>query len=335
MKLVPYSHDLDDAWDSFVANDSRNGGIFHERNFLSYHPKGRFEDASIAFFSKERIVGVLPAAKQLKEDGKVNAVSHPGSTAGGLVYHKRLGLRDVIVMLDEAIKHYLTLGYDSLELRLAEPLFSHPSDGELTFLLWHRGFRLATREISSCVYLQSDNEWIKFGRKKNMNDIRRLKKSGVVVNMVEDPTIIYPLIENNLDTRYQKKPTHSLAELTALKRKYPERINFWIAILNDKPVATVVAFVVNANGVHDFYIAQDYEYSKMQVMPLLFYEMFAYYKKKGLQWFNFGISSRGNLIKWGILEFKEHIGGRATHREVWVLDDLSSYRPYELNRELR
>jgi hypothetical protein len=327
MKLVPYSHNLDDAWDSFVVNDSRNGGIFHERKFLSYHPEGRFEDTSIAFFSNNRIVGVLPAAKQIKEDGKVNVVSHPGSTMGGLIYHKKHGLRDVLMMLEEAIQYYKDMKINSLELRIAEPIFSYPGDGELTYLLWHRGFALQSRELSSCIYLQS-SDWTEYGRKRNLDYIKSLKRSGVLVELTEDVRAAYALIENNLDKRYQKKPTHSLQELLTLKQQYPDKINIWIARFDNKAIVTVVTFVVNTRTIHVFYIAQDYEYSSMHALTLLFSEILDYYKKRGFQWFNFGISSRGDVIKWGILEFKEHIGGRATFREIWSLNDLLSYQPY-------
>ena len=114
-----------------------------------------------------------------------------------------------------------------------------------------------------------------------MNDIRRLLRSGFTVDRVDDATIVYPIISNNLDNRYQKKPTHSLNDLLDLKQRYSERIHFWVANSGEKPVATVVIFIVNKYAVHDFYIAQDYEFAKLQVMPLLFYKMFDYYKISG------------------------------------------------------
>ena len=45
-----YTKDHHKVWDQFVRTESRNGGIFQERDFLSYHPEGKFNDASLLFF---------------------------------------------------------------------------------------------------------------------------------------------------------------------------------------------------------------------------------------------------------------------------------------------
>lgn len=329
MQITPFSNIQKSEWDNFVRKESRNGGIFHERHFLDYHPLGRFNDASLVIHSRNKVVGVFPAAYLQTEQG-LKVASHPGSSGGGLIYHRKHGLRQVLEMLELILLYYRESGVASLEVRLAEPIFSELSDGELTYLLWHRGFRLATREISSCVSLQ-DFSWREFERKKNENDIRRLRKLGLKIALFEEAARIYPLIEKNLDNRHAKRPTHELAELEELKQRYPDRLHFWAAILDDMPIATIVTFAVNNTSVHVFYIAMDYTHANLQVMPLLFHDVFEYYQVIGFKWFNFGISSRGDWIKWGILEFKERMGGRATTRETWIYDDLASYVAYDFS----
>lgn len=323
---IAYAEELRDAWDYFVCHESRNGTIFHERNFLEYHPVDRFIDSSLVFLRNKRIVGVLPAA-QVKA-GEARIVSHPGSSAGGLVFQRTHTLRDVLGLLESALCYYRDKGFQSLELRLGEPIFSSPTDNELTYLLWHRGLRLITREISSCIDLSDGKSWLRYGRKKNGNDIRRLEKMGIRTVQLDDPSEIYPLIERNLNNRYKKKPTHTFSELLELKRRYPARVHFWAASFDQKCIATAVTFVANQNAIHTFYIAVDYDYARLQVMPLLFHGILAHYQQQGYRWFNFGISSRESLIKWGILEFKERLGGRATMRETWTCEDLSRYERY-------
>jgi len=323
-----YSPEFAERWDRFVKDESRNGTIFQERRFLAYHPAERFEDDSLVFVTDGIIVGVFPAAKVKSENG-YRAVSHPGSSAGGIVFHRKCGLRDVLFMLEKAIMYYQKTGIASLELRLGEPVFAYPVEGELGFMLWHRGFKLTSREISSCVNLLADQDWFDFGRKNNRTDIRRLVRKGITVELLEEPSTIYPLIYANLGNKYGKHPTHSLPELIDLKQRYPERIHFWAAMHESQPVATIVVFIANQYAVHNFYTAQGSDASKLHIMPLLFDHVFRYYKNCGYLWFNFGISSRGDWIKWGILEFKEQMGGRATIRENWVYDDLSKYIAYE------
>ena len=50
------------GWDDFVRERSRNGIIFHERQFLGYHPSDRFADRSLIFRQGQHVHGVLPAA---------------------------------------------------------------------------------------------------------------------------------------------------------------------------------------------------------------------------------------------------------------------------------
>lgn len=81
--VQPYTADQEAAWDRFVMQESGNGTFLQTRNFLNYHPAGRFEDASLIVTNEhDAIVAVVPAAVQ-QRDGKHTFVSHPGSTYGG------------------------------------------------------------------------------------------------------------------------------------------------------------------------------------------------------------------------------------------------------------
>ena len=77
--VQPYTADQEAAWDRFVMQESGNGTFLQTRNFLNYHPAGRFEDASLIVTNEhDAIVAVVPAAVQ-QRDGK------PG-LAGGVQY---------------------------------------------------------------------------------------------------------------------------------------------------------------------------------------------------------------------------------------------------------
>ncbi|HET6227682.1 MAG TPA: GNAT family N-acetyltransferase, partial [Bacteroidia bacterium] len=95
IEVKDYTGDHHKAWDEFVRNVSRNGGIFQERDFLSYHPEGKFNDASLLFFEKGTLMAVFPAAI-VSENGKEKVVSHPGSSCGGLIFHDTATLQQVL-----------------------------------------------------------------------------------------------------------------------------------------------------------------------------------------------------------------------------------------------
>jgi len=317
MQRIEYTNIHAEAWDTFVLKESRNGTIFHERNFLSYHPSDKFIDKSLLFTEGDQITGVFPAVLQ---EGNI-LCSHPGSSAGGLIFTQKAGLREVLEMLDSIIEYATQNNYSSIDIRLAENIFAWPVCDEINFALWHRGFHLKAREISSCIPLQGEYIWQDWGRKKNIFDIRKCIKEGYTVQNVSDTGLSWDIINANLNTKYQKTPTHSREELIEIKNKYPDRVDAWICYGPDgNSVGTVVCFRASAFAIHDFYIAQDYQKVKLNLLPFVFHEILTFYKNEGYLWFNFGISSRGDLIKWGILEFKERIGGRAINRDRWVLD---------------
>jgi hypothetical protein len=57
-----------DEWDNFVET-SDNGTIFHKRRFLSYHPEGKFKDASLIFRKQNKLFSIFPAV-EIERDGK-------------------------------------------------------------------------------------------------------------------------------------------------------------------------------------------------------------------------------------------------------------------------
>lgn len=328
MEVKPYTEDHHKQWDEFVRSTSRNGGIFQERDFLSYHPEGKFKDASLLFFENGSLMAVFPAAI-IPENGKEKVVSHPGSSCGGVIFHFSATLQQVLDVLESLIAFYQQNKIDSIEIRLSEPIFNAIPDEELRYLLWHRGFTIKSQEISTCVKLTEDKIWEKLCRKRNLSYIKQQEKDGVKIMETNDVDKVYPIIEMNLKVRYNRVPTHSREELMRLKEIYPERIHYWIAAKEDQVLGILVLFDVNTTGVHSFYIAKNEQYENVKAMPLLFHRAFEHYYKKGYAWFNFGISSRGEQIKWGILEFKENVGGRATARQIWYLGNIAEYKKYE------
>ncbi|TAL50386.1 MAG: GNAT family N-acetyltransferase [Chitinophagaceae bacterium] len=328
IEVKEYSEEFHRQWDDFIRTSSRNGGIFQERDFLSYHAEGKFNDASLLFFEEGELISVFPAAI-ITDNGNEKIVSHPGSSCGGLIYHNTATLKRVLEILQLLIGHYRSKNISSIEMHLAEPVFHSMPEGELTFLLWHRGFTLKTQEISSCIRLSNENSWEKLGRKKNLTDIRKLEREGYTVKTTDEAERIYPLIESNQARKYKRKPTHTLDELKMLKQIYPGRIHFHVAEINDTIAAVTVLFDVTSKAVHTFYIAQAQEFASINVFPFMFYKIFEQYQQQGFDWYNFGISSRGQEIKWGMLEFKERTGGRATTRQVWILENLSNYKKFE------
>ena len=253
------------SWDSFINNSSRNGTIFHERKFLSYHPENKFNDFSFIFETDKKIIGVLPAV--IVEDSKI--ISHPGSSCGGLVFDTHCGLKDVLSMIDLFIVTCKDAHIVNIQIRLAEAIFAWPVSDELSYALWHRGFVLQSREISTCILLSDEYNWANWGRKRNLLYIRKAEKEGYNVNLDSDTDKAWEIVNRNLNSRYQKMPTHSKEELSKLKQLYPDSIHPWVCRNSGgEELACVICFRVNKHAIHVFYISQDYEKVETRLLQL-------------------------------------------------------------------
>lgn len=332
MEIIRYSEDLAGAWDKFVRADSRNGTVFHERCFLSYH-KDRFEDCSLLAVEQPqgRILAVLPAAMVVTGDRRV-LHSHPGATYGGVVYHRDLRTRALKEVI-HGLLEYARSACQAQEVKLVLPEDFHTAEpaGELPFLLWHRGFFLDCKEVSSAAHLATIETLRDFGRTPRQY-IRSQKDArlGIEHSEVKDEPAFneaYELIRQNLSSRYGKNPTHTREELLALWGNLDGRVRVFLSRYQGQIAAAVVVFELNSRVVHDFYTAANLELSAMKPLFGLFMHIFRYYAGRGFAYFNFGISSRGKVIKWGILDFKEQLGGQIFTRDVWVLRDLSGGWP--------
>ena len=90
------------AWDNFVSS-ANNGTLFHTRRFLNYHHEGRFNDHSLEFYKKGKLVGVFPAA--LIESGdQRQLVSHPGASVGSFVVPEDLAFADALEMVEQLVR---------------------------------------------------------------------------------------------------------------------------------------------------------------------------------------------------------------------------------------
>jgi GNAT acetyltransferase-like protein len=331
IQVCPYDPSQSEPWDRFIADDSRNGGLFHERRFLSYHAPDRFRDVSLMFRDETgQLMGVLPCA-QVDLDGGGRAVeSHPGSSAGSFVFSRTARLSHVLSMVEGTAMHFRDAGFSRIGLRLPEPIFAGATTGELDFALWHQGFRLRTRELSTAIRLGDEAARTALARKKMGVEERAAQKRGVTVAQSDDTCAVWEHVARNLRERYGKSPAHSASELAHLKQQYPTRIRFWCASRDGVMLAVIVVFEVTARAAHTFYIAHDRAAATdVNPMPLLVSTICDDLTARNFSWLNFGISTRGDYVKWGILEFKEFMGGRGVCREEWELSSLTEFKPYE------
>lgn len=321
LELKRYTSKMEEEWDDFVWQ-SRNGTIFHTQRFIGYHPPGRFEDCSLMFGYKSRLVAVLPAAIQAR-DGKRILRSHPGTSYGGPVLAFEVGTEQTIEILQMLVDFAQQNSLDAVEMRIAPRVYQRYPSEELDLALAYLGFEITSVELSSAIQLSGGEEsWWQLFRSDTARSIRKaLEEDSLCVRDSDDWARYWEILEENL--RYHDvRPTHTLDEIQRLKRLFPQRIRLFASYLDDTITAGIVCFLCNDKAVHTFYHAQDYDYQRYRSLNLVIYRLMQWGYEQGYRYMNLGISTEdsGRVINPGLFRFKEGFGARGVVRKYYGLE---------------
>jgi len=315
------SHD-ETRWERFV-NASNNGSIFHTRRFLSYHPTHRFQDCSLIFEKKGKVISVMPAVSRRDEAGKLWLISHAGSSMGGLVFKKFTSLRDTFFVVESLLSFLQENKFDATQLTLP-PLVYHSNPGNyFDFALLENGFSYLKREVSSVIPLNfSESAILDAFNAEARRAVRKGMRSGVKIVESDDYATFFAILEQNLKLRHDVQPTHTIDEMRQLVNLFPDEIKLFSAEIDEEMIAGVVLFECNAKVGLAFYISHREDRQKYRGVNLLFYEVIRYCLQRKLQYLDFGIFTVNMKPNWGLARFKESFGALGVFRDTLVKSSL-------------
>ncbi len=317
--ILPKRYDQrPEQWDLFVTR-ANNGTLFHTRKFLSYHPEGRFNDHSLEFYKKEKLISVFPAAEKRIENDRW-LVSHPGASVGSLVVSEDLAFADALALVEKLIHYSKKNGFTGIRLTQPPTIYSKRLSHYIDYALIQNGFQYVKREVSSVLFLESTIEktLLKF-KPTHRTAVRKAEKSGVEIRQSEDFQSFYDILGRNLSIRHHVTPTHSLDELIALKQLFPNKVQLFGAFLKDRMIAGVVNFITTDHVVLAFYISHDNDYQEYRPINLLFFKIFEWAIAKGFDVFDFGIFTVKEEPNMGLARFKENFGASGQFRDTLEL----------------
>jgi hypothetical protein len=308
-----------EEWDEFVDN-SDNGTLFHKREFLSYHPQGRFKDASFIVVKDNKVLALYTAAV-VERDGKKILASHPGASYGSFVYKSNLNFKEAHSMVDLLLDYSKSLKVDRIQLTPPPIIYQTKYSNYIDFALVRNGFTYLKRDVSSIVQLDFNmDELLSIYRPEARTAVKKSIKKGIEIAECERFEEYYAILKKNLKLRHNVSPAHSLDELIKLKKMFPAKIRLWGAFLKDKLIAGVCNFSANPKVVLAFYISHDEEYQEYRAVNLLFYEIMKRYKEEGFRFLDFGIFTVNMEPNWGLARFKENFGARGIFRDTLIKD---------------
>jgi hypothetical protein len=317
LNIIRYREDLASQWDRFVWK-SNNGTLFHTRQFLNYHPKDRFEDNSLIFMEKDRILALFPAAVRNMMSKKILS-SHCGSSYGGFVTNESLSIQAAFDLVNALLVYAEKEAFNSVEMTPPPIIYMSRPSQYIDFALYKNSYVYKKREVSSIIPLDFPIENIlNYFKPEARTAFRKSVKSGVIIKESDDFPAFYKILQKNLALRHNVTPTHTLDELGQLKMIFPERIHLIGAFLEDQMIAGVTNFNCNDRVVLAFYISHDVEFQAYRPVNYLFYQIIRDSIKKGYHFLDYGIFTVNEDPNLGLAKFKESFGARGVFRDTYI-----------------
>jgi len=311
LEIIRYTAAKANEWNQFVSK-SKNGTFLFDRLYMDYHAD-RFQDYSLMVYRNGALYALMPA--NVTGD---TFVTHGGLTYGGLVTSSKCSASGVIEVF-EAINDKLRHEGLRRVVYKAIPWIYHllPAEEDLYALTNNCHAQLMIRDISSVIVrprILSFSESRKSG-------LRKAIRSGLVVRENQDIDAFWPILEENLTTKYGVHAVHSANELKLLQSRFPDEIKLWMVYQGDTPLGGTLLYLTR-QVLHTQYISATREGKACGAIDLLF-NVLINDVYKDYHYIDFGKStvSDSAQLNYQLIFQKEGFGARAVCYDTyeWML----------------
>lgn len=342
MQIIRYSAERRTEWDNFVEG-SKNGTFLFLRGYMDYH-SDRFADHSLMFYSeKGALLAVLPANEgfALREEGLVVSgegdrclYSHQGLTYGGFVLIDATGSAFVLELFDGTMDYLRGLGFKLWYYKQMPSVYHRCPAEEDEYALWRHKAVMDSCLISTAIPLNGAKFFPEVERRR-LRGARRAKEAGLRIVEDGDLAEFWPIMEDNLMSRYSVVPVHTLDEMRLLQSRFPDKIKCFMVEGVDgfesvdgvdgfekRWLAGCIVYIANDACVHIQYGHATPEGKKAGALDLLYLHLIDKYKDDGFCYLDFGNSNEqgGWYLNENLIAQKEGFGGRGI-----------AYKRYELS----
>ncbi|NMH26656.1 GNAT family N-acetyltransferase [Flavobacterium sp. SE-s28] len=297
-------------WDALVKQ-SRNGTFLFERAYMDYH-KDRFEDHSLLVFEDGKLVALLPA--NLEKDG---LYSHWGLSYGGFIYGIGVKLPNFLGIFQATLSYLHQNDIQALSIKEIPEIYHQVPSDEISYALF-----LAEAELTRCDTLSVIDKSNPLPVASNrMSGVKKAVSLGI--QLIESDKLDEfwnQLLIPNLAARHAASPVHSLEEMQLLKSRFPDKIRYFSALQEGKPVAGCIVFETETTA-HMQYISADENRSEHGALDFLHYQLIME-TFSGKRYFDFGTSNtnQGLNLNEGLLFWKESFGARTITQRFYKVD---------------
>nr|MBX2843939.1 hypothetical protein [Flammeovirgaceae bacterium] len=293
----------------FFIQNSQVPSLLFFRDFMEYH-SNRFQDFSLMIFEDESLFGVLPA--NIHEN---TLYSHQGLTYGGLVFNKKMNLEKAMACFHSLFDYLNQQKIDQLIYKTC-PDFAKPeqiSFEDFPFQKVHA--QLINQEISFAINL---NEPIQIQQRRK-RAINKASKLNLEIKKDENWKGFWENLENNLNSKFQAQPTHSLQEILYLKEQFPNHIHLFTCNQNTELLSGMVIFS-NSNFIHAQYISSSEKGRAIGAVDFLMNHLLNYFSN--FNYFSLGVctNKENNTINKGLMKWKEGFDAKPFTQNTYSID---------------
>ncbi|AEF81613.1 GNAT family N-acetyltransferase [Leadbettera azotonutricia] len=314
MNIISYEDKYEAQWDAFVNDTAVNGALMHTRNFLAYHPKGKFEDCSCLIFDGDELAGIVPACVKT-EAGKKAFFSHAGASYGGIVVnHEYYNGKKVIEMVDTLENFVKEAHFGQIILKITPDLFCREKSDLLQYVLRYRGYSDYCELAAYIDYADYKQDLIANISSHRLRKLKTALKNNLEFRILtedEDVRNIHAVITKNY-LKFETKPIHSAEEMLDFKNKrLPDKVVFVAAYSGGTMAAGGMLFLFGKVA-HAQYLSQDYDFDDVFPNVYLYHKTIEWARDHGFEKLSFGINTtyRGAVLNTGLLDFKESFGSK-------------------------
>lgn len=312
LRLQLYEDKYEKRWDEFVLHNSLNGTFLHTRNFLNYHPNGRFKDNSLLFMKGDTIVAVI-SANVIWQDDKKTLISHQGSTFGGIVLgkqYKKISIcEEIFNLLDEYAKEQ---DLCKIVMKYTSSLYAQSESELLDYFAFLKGYTQRSEMGYFIDFEKYQDDILANLTTSKRRDYRYSLKNNLSFTELTDEHSIrtfYDILCDNYK-KFNKTPVHTCDELLEfMEIRLPDRVRFYGVMLENEIIAGSMVFLFD--GVyHTQYIACRQDKTSLFANDFLYVNLIQTAKSLGFPKISFGISTLegGKVLNTHLAQFKEAFG---------------------------
>lgn len=295
-----YTPERKKEWDTFV-DEARNATFLFHRNYMDYHAN-RFADWSVMIFHGKKLYALLPAHHRNN-----TFFSHMGLTYGGLVVDHQSTAARTLTLFDELNDFLRQAGFRHVLYKTIPHIYhKQPAEEDLYAMFWQCKAQLYTRNIGTAIPLQQPLPW----RKDHRRRLALAHRMGIRIKADDDISRFWPILEANLDKRFNATPVHTLSEMLLLKSRFPQNIVLYGAYCGEEMVGGLL-FYITPQVLHGQYSATNDMGKTCGAMEAIYEQAIKDYPN--MLYLDFGSSTeqQNSQLNEGLIDHKEGYGGRA------------------------